>query len=50
MEQRDVFLLKEEAGLSLPQMAELMAVGRETIKSRLRYAMQRLRDLMADCL
>ena len=50
LEQRDVFLLKEEAGLSLQQIAELMAVGRETIKSRMRYAMSQLRKQMADCL
>ena len=50
MEQRDAFLLKEEAGLTLQQLADLMAVGRETIKSRLRYAMNQLRQMMADCL
>lgn len=50
IEQRDVFLLKEEAGLSLQQIADVMAVGRETIKSRIRYAMQRLKQLMEDCL
>lgn len=50
MEQRDVFLLQQEAGLSLQQIAELMAVGRETIKSRLRYAMNQLKHLMAECL
>ena len=50
IEQRDAFLLKEEAGLTLQQLADLMAVGRETIKSRLRYAMKQLKQLMADCL
>jgi RNA polymerase sigma-70 factor (ECF subfamily) len=50
LEQRDAFLLQHEAGLALQQIAEMMAVGRETIKSRLRYAMQQLRQLMADCL
>ncbi len=50
MEQRDVFLLQQEAELSLQQIAELMAVGRETIKSRLRYAMKQLKQLMAECL
>jgi RNA polymerase sigma-70 factor (ECF subfamily) len=50
IEQRDVFLLQHEAGLTLQQIAELMAVGRETIKSRIRYAMKQLRQLMADCL
>jgi len=50
VEQRDVFLLKEEAGLSLQQIADVMAVGRETIKSRIRYAMNQLKKLMAECL
>ena len=50
VEQRDVFLLKEEAGLSLQQIADMMAVGRETIKSRIRYAMNQLKKLMAECL
>jgi RNA polymerase sigma-70 factor (ECF subfamily) len=50
MDQRDAFLLREEAGLGLEQLAELMQAGRETIKSRLRYATQRLRALLEDCL
>jgi len=50
MDQRDVFLLKEEAGLSLQQIADLMAVGRETIKSRIRYAMKQLKQLLGECL
>lgn len=50
MEQRDAFLLKQEAGLSLHQIAEVMSVGRETIKSRLRYAMQQLKKMLEDCL
>lgn len=49
-EQRDAFLLKEESGLSLEQIARLANVGRETIKSRLRYALKRLRTALEDCL
>jgi RNA polymerase sigma-70 factor, ECF subfamily len=49
-EQRDAFLLQQEAGLSLQQIAEVMSVGRETIKSRLRYAMQQLKQMLEDCL
>lgn len=41
--QRDVFLLHEESGMSLAEIAEVMAVSRDTAKSRLRYALQRLR-------
>lgn len=49
-EQRDAFLLKEESDLTLEQIARLVNVGRETIKSRLRYALQRLREALEDCL
>jgi RNA polymerase sigma-70 factor (ECF subfamily) len=47
--QRDAFLLKEEAGLSLRDIAEVADVGRETIKSRLRYAMNTLRKGLEGC-
>ncbi|MGB5625593.1 MAG: RNA polymerase sigma factor [Woeseiaceae bacterium] len=42
-EQRDVFLLHEEAGLSLDQIALVTGSNRETAKSRLRYAVNKLR-------
>ena len=42
-EQRDVFLLHEEGGLSLDEIAHVTGVNRETIKSRLRYAVNKLR-------
>jgi len=42
-EQRDVFLLREEAGLSLEQIAAITDCNRETAKSRLRYAVNKLR-------
>ena len=41
--QREVFLMHEEAGMSLAEIAETMQVSRDTIKSRLRYALARLR-------
>ncbi len=43
-EQRDVFLLYEEAGLNLDQIANITGVARETTKSRLRYAVAKLRS------
>ena len=43
-EQRDVFLLHEEAGLSLDQIAAVTDCKRETAKSRLRYAVRKLRE------
>lgn len=48
MEQRTAFLLKEEGGLSLEEIAEVMEVGRETVKSRLRYALVKLREELSD--
>ena len=44
--QREAFLLKEEAGLSLEAIAQATGTGRETVKSRLRYALQKLRGCM----
>ncbi len=41
--QRDAFLLQQEAGLSLAEIATLQGAGIETVKSRLRYAVARLR-------
>lgn len=41
--QRESFLLKEESGLPLIDIAEVMGTSRETIKSRLRYAIAALR-------
>jgi len=42
-EQRDAFLLHEEAGLNLEQISNVTGVNRETAKSRLRYAVAKLR-------
>ena len=46
--QRDAFLLQQEAGLSLNEIAELTGVGVETVKSRLRYAVNKLRNDLSD--
>jgi len=45
-EQRDTFLLYE-SGLSLDEVASVSAVGPETAKSRLRYAVTKLRAILA---
>ena len=42
-EQRDAFLLREEGGLSVDQIAAVTGCNRETAKSRLRYAVSKLR-------
>ena len=43
IEQREAFLLFEEGGLSVDEIAEATAVNKETAKSRLRYAFNKLR-------
>lgn len=43
-EQKAALLLQVEEELSLEQIAQISECGRETIKSRLRYAMNRLRS------
>jgi RNA polymerase sigma-70 factor (ECF subfamily) len=45
-EQRDVFLLYEQSGLSLEEVAAITGVGLETAKSRLRYALAKLRQAL----
>ncbi len=45
-DQRDTFLLHEEAGLSIDEIAQTTGVNFETAKSRLRYAIGKLRDDM----
>ena len=49
--QQQTFLLRHEAGMSLSEIADAMNTGAETAKSRLRYAMDRLRAGIAkECL
>ncbi len=45
-EQRSALLLKEEAALSLAEIAQVTGVNRETVKSRLRYAVKRLQGIL----
>ena len=42
-EQRDVFVLYEESGLTLEEIGRITGVAMETAKSRLRYALGKLR-------
>jgi RNA polymerase sigma-70 factor (ECF subfamily) len=42
-DQREVVLLRLEGELSLDEIGEITGAGRETVKSRLRYAMDKLR-------
>ena len=47
-EQRDAFLLKAEADLSVEEIAAITGTSFETAKSRLRYARSKLRELLAE--
>ena len=46
--QREAFLLHEESGLSVPEIAAATGTEPETAKSRLRYAVAKLREALAD--
>jgi RNA polymerase sigma-70 factor (ECF subfamily) len=45
-EQREAFVLQQEGGMSVEEIAEATGVNRETAKSRLRYALAKLREGM----
>ncbi|QHF42396.1 RNA polymerase subunit sigma [Pseudomonas sp. S35] len=47
-DQREVFLLRLHGDLEVPQIAALTNAPLETVKSRLRYAQQKLRRLLAE--
>ena len=46
--QREAFLLQQEGGMSVEEIAQATGVTRETAKSRLRYAMVKLRQGMQE--
>ena len=48
MAQREAFLLHEEGGLKIDEIAEATGVNRETAKSRLRYAIAKLKAGMGE--
>ena len=43
-DQKQAFLLREEAGLSIEEIAQVSGVKPDTVKSRLRYAINKLRE------
>ena len=43
-QQQETFLLREEVGMSIDEIAETTGVKHETAKSRLRYAVNKLRE------
>ena len=48
--QREAFLLQQESGMSVEDIAAATGVSRETAKSRLRYALAKLRQGMSEWL
>jgi RNA polymerase sigma-70 factor (ECF subfamily) len=46
-EQREVFILREQAGVPFREIAEIQGVNENTVKSRMRYALEGLRKALA---
>ena len=47
-EQREVLWLKERSGLSLSEVAETLGISENTVKSRLRYALEKIRSQLIE--
>jgi RNA polymerase sigma-70 factor (ECF subfamily) len=47
-EQREIFLLREVADLQFNEIAEIVGIAEGTVKSRLRYALEKLREALAE--
>lgn len=47
-EQREVFLMRELANLPFKEIAEVTGVSENTVKSRMRYALERLQDALSE--
>ncbi len=45
-EQREVFVLREQAGVPFKEIAEMTGVNENTVKSRMRYALEGLRKAL----
>jgi RNA polymerase sigma-70 factor (ECF subfamily) len=46
-DQREVFLLREVANLPFKEIADVVGINENTVKSRMRYALERLRTALA---
>ncbi|HXN56640.1 MAG TPA: RNA polymerase sigma factor [Myxococcales bacterium] len=46
-EQREVFVLREQAGVTFTEIAEMLGVNENTVKSRMRYALLGLRKALS---
>jgi len=47
-EQREVFLMREVLNLPFKEIAEITGVPENTVKSRMRYALERLQEALAE--
>jgi RNA polymerase sigma-70 factor (ECF subfamily) len=47
-DQREVFLLREGSNLPFKEIAEITGVSENTVKSRMRYALERLQEALSD--
>lgn len=47
-EQREVFLLREVSNLPFKEIAEIVGVPENTVKSRMRYALERLQEALRE--
>ena len=47
-DQREVFLLRQLAGLSFREIGETVGIPENTVKSRMRYALEKLRGDLGD--
>lgn len=47
-EQREVFVMREYAGMPFKDIAEVVGVPENTVKSRMRYALEHLRGFLAE--
>ena len=43
-EQREVFVMREYAGMPFKEIAEIVGISENTVKSRMRYALEHLRE------
>jgi RNA polymerase sigma-70 factor (ECF subfamily) len=47
-EQREVFLLRQLQGLAFREISEVVGAPANTVKSRMRYALERLQQILSD--
>jgi RNA polymerase sigma-70 factor (ECF subfamily) len=47
-DQREVFLMRQISGLSFKEIGEIVGAPENTVKSRMRYALEKLRQELAD--